>query len=869
MRCFRITCPSAIAAAVLALLWLSGTTPARADLRDSFETPQTTWRLIGRDCDVMRLEKHQRVFQLAHSGQGCEYLRLVADFGTHVHFGLAAPPGLVIDEMNISLWVRASRPGIQLLAGVVLPRSRDSRDGSPRRAVLRGSLYQDVGQWQQLSLAQPLQQLKRQESSLRFEYGPDLDIREAYVDWVMINAYGCPGETELWMDDLELSGFVAATGSLITDADQAASTAEATLPPLRIEGSQLLAGERPVFLRVIEYNGESLEWLKKLGFNAVRMVVPPPRHVIDEARGAGLWLMAPPTQDGIEQSDVPAAVWDLGEPISAETVGSLRRTAHQLREAHPSSLTACCPRTAAATLGRAVDLVIFDVPGAGTSHELAHAGDWLRNQIEAAVVSGPFLAALDTQPPDALHWQWQALGFTDTSFITISPDQLRLAAYHAAGTGARGIVFRSYSRLDGGDSAARLRSRTLEWLNSELRIIEPWTAGGRAAGRVDVGDPRIQGYAIDAQHAQLLLLCRSGDEQQFAVPAYVDEPLRLNAPTVAASTQTYLVTSAGLQPVRSDRVAGATQFQVEHLGMVGLAVLSHENLVLDRITQLAAEQRQRRRELELDVLGLLIERAEQLASADRTTRSDELRQQIVEAAALLDRSRQLGAAGDFRAAEWHAHRAANQLAAAERRSWEQAARSFSSPSASPCCRLVPALPLHDTLVGRLQGRTWSGNALAAGGMEDLNHLLNSGWRRETIDRTDVNCAVQLSFDGPRTGRSSLQLQAVSNSRAPRAFDQPLIEIHSAAVPVRAGQLIQIRGWARMPRDLERTTDGLLIYDSLAGPGLAERITAADGWREWTLYRAPLSDGQLVLYFALTGLGEVWIDDVSVQIVDLP
>ena len=55
----------------------------------------------------------------------------------------------------------------------------------------------------------------------------------------------------------------------------------------------------------------------------------------------------------------------------------------------------------------------------------------------------------------------------------------------------------------------------------------------------------------------------------------------------------------------------------------------------------------------------------------------------------------------------------------------------------------------------------------------------------------------------------------------------------------------------------------MIYDSHTGPVLAERIAETQGWREFTLYRVATVTGDWQLVFALTGLGEAWIDDVSV------
>src|SRR5690606_33537260 len=128
--------------------------------------------------------------------------------------------------------------------------------------------------------------------------------------------------------------------------------------------------------------------------------------------------------------------------------------------------------------------------------------------------------------------------------------------YHALGSGARGIYFRSLSRLDLEDEATRLRARLLELLNAELQILSPWLAAGRPTGELRLGNTRVQGYSLEAQRARLLLFCRTHAEQQYAAAPYVDESIELTIPAVSSSPTVYQVTSAGLVRLRTDRIAG-------------------------------------------------------------------------------------------------------------------------------------------------------------------------------------------------------------------------------------------------------------------------------------------------------------------------
>ena len=82
----------------------------------------------------------------------------------------------------------------------------------------------------------------------------------------------------------------------------------------------------------------------------------------------------------------------------------------------------------------------------------------------------------------------------------------------------------------------------------------------------------------------------------------------------------------------------------------------------------------------------------------------------------------------------------------------------------------------------------------------------------------------------------------------------------------AGKLIAISAQVWVPEPITGSVDGLLVFDSLGGPALAERVGPSKDWRRLVLYRIvpPESAGEPVtVTFALSGLGEARIDDVSV------
>jgi hypothetical protein len=213
--------------------------------------------------------------------------------------------------------------------------------------------------------------------------------------------------------------------------------------------------------------------------------------------------------------------------------------------------------------------------------------------------------------------------------------------------------------------------------------------------------------------------------------------------------------------------------------------------------------------------------------------------------------------------------AEQQVARVRRGHWEQTVAAFSTPAASPCVAQFTTLPLHWAVAEQMKKGLWGGNVQAAGDMESLDQMLKMGWQQQRSEIDGVRADASLSLSDPHSGRSAMRLQAWAGdpAKAPQVLERPPIWIASSPVPVRQGQMVRISGWANVPRPLAGTDEGLLIFDSLGGSDLGDRIRLTQGWREFTLYRAVPESGNLVVTIALTGLGEASIDDLSVSLLD--
>ena len=87
----------------------------------------------------------------ARSQDGCERIVISAPAGQSAHLGCSVARVAVLDELEICLWVKASRSHVQLAARVAMPRSVDTR-GERATALVRGPIYSQPGHWQQLVL---------------------------------------------------------------------------------------------------------------------------------------------------------------------------------------------------------------------------------------------------------------------------------------------------------------------------------------------------------------------------------------------------------------------------------------------------------------------------------------------------------------------------------------------------------------------------------------------------------------------------------------------------------------------------------------------------------------------------------------------
>ncbi len=875
----------ALTAAVAAALWSNAIA-----LGQSSHEPATIWKLADGDT-TYRLAVHRREPNRLRPGSHCEHLRLVAGHGTRVLVRHDIPHAAVIAELAPRLSIQSDRPGIQLLARVVLPRSRDPQSGRPLTAIVEGDSYTQVGRWQELAVERLPQRLHDRVRTMRIELGRPVDPREAFVDAIFVNAYGGPGVTNVWIADLELAGHARPLVGHVAAVQQASQESEpftrAQSPAareVRFDGSVLTVDGRPFFPRIIEHQGEPLAYLQGLGFNAVKLAFTPSADDVSEAAQAGVWLVCPPPPDEYLAEASTAAfgqqfdqvlAWDLGDGYTGRELEQVKRRVELLRRIDPvrGRLITCDPAAELKAYSRQLNVLTLQREPLLSGLELADYAAWLRERPRLAQLGTTVWTRLSTEPSPQLVDQLTALSAGRAPELIIASEQLRLLVHSALAADVRGLAFASRSRLDSADAPSRLRALTLQWINLQLELIEPWVASGYFVANIAASEGEVSAALLRTERAQLLLPVWSGRGAQRVPGQSAGNAVSFTVPGASEAGDAYELAPGGMWPLAHKRVTGGMRITLDELGPAAVVVITQDPLVLQHVQAKVARFARRAAQLNREIAGQKL-----LVTSRVDRRLGEMGHAISKAADWLSAARaELGecdrylAAGDAREAYLRSERAMRPMRLLERAHWEAAIAAVDSPLASPFAVSYTTLPAHWALVENLRASKLGDNRLVGGRCEDLAAMRAAGWQHVQHGNPTLAASAELSNDAPHSGGASLRLrvQALDPGAPPKLIENVPIWVRTAPVQAAGGELLRIHGWVRVPEPITGSVDGLLVADSVSGDALAARIVQTDGWQEFTMFRAAVSHEPLVVTFALSGLGEAFIDDISIGPVTPP
>ncbi len=874
--------------------------PSAAQFIEDFESNLPTWERHEADCIVLDSKWLQRRSSELDDRNKFERIAFEAGYGSKILVAHNVPPSFLIPELTPSVRIKASRSGIQMMVRVVLPETPAPNGAGPMTVLLNGPTYHASGQWQTLSFEKEKVDLKRKLRDeiwlMRQQHGSQVSANNAYVDKVVLNLYCSPGQSWVQIDDLKLTGMVDATAiaknanSGMAHASQiktvghtdpvqegAAGLTTDKQPSLVVrDGTVLLVDKRPFLARVVQHRGESFEFLKSLGFNVMELNTTATYQQLDAARQLDLWIVCPPPSNvGLSpisfQYDRVLA-WSLGEELEGRNLQGVQQRVREIqesdqREGRPILAHVSSHWTKYAQL---VDILNVGLEPLGTSFLASQYSEWIKQRSQTIEHNKPVWADIQTDFPPALVNQIRAI----TQVVPptpIEPQQMRFLVYEAITGGARGLRFKSRTRLDGADPTTRLRAMTIEWINSEMVRLEPWIAGGVLRDPINTGDRTLEVNVLSTNRSRLLLLQRPTHYEQYLAGDTPLQTIRFQDPDTTFSERAMLISDIGLQPLAIERTHGGNEIRIDSCPYIAAIVLTQDPLVTNRLNQSWQRMGQASTfQLHIDLtrqwLAVMQLIEQQMVARGRSpvAASSALSQATT---AFQNFNRMLDANSQPNALPY-LNETDQRLAVVRRELITEPLDRFRSKSSTPLLSHVSLVPLHWELATRLSIQSWNPNGLPAGDFESLQHLTHSGWENRRLDDERVATSVELSVDARVDGHLGLKLEVVPKSNATTIDAHPLW-IKSPKVPVRVGQIVRIHGWVNVPQVVRGNIDGLMIVDSLGGEAMAERIPVTSGWQEFTLYRSVPHDADLTVTFTMTGFGVAWLDEVTIRTVDLP
>jgi hypothetical protein len=812
---------------------------------------------------------------------GVEVVQLQGPAGESAHVTFHLPAAPIIAELQLAAMIRCNRPGVQIAARVILPRSINSKTGSPHEILLRGGNISRGLPSEKLILDELPKLMERQARVVRLQTADSIDEREAYVSDLIFLVPGGTGITELAVDWIELYGILhnrnvdpsvqlaTAEGELFEGPVLPGLPAEATAPPqvnARIVEDSLVR-------RIIEWHGESFDLLARLGFNTAWLPQEATAEQLDAAARIGLKLVCPPpaadvlASEGITEKWSPVLAWDLGQLIARDDLQQVERLKHLIRQhdPNPSRLTVMRCEQLSRDASRATDAIVLGREVLGTDLTLQDYVTWIGQRQRVARPGTPIWATVEGEFAPLRAQQVAALvGPSKDLALSASYEQLAAMTAAAMSVKCRDYVFTSESSLAESNSATQQRSRSLELINMRLQLLTPWLATGKVTGVGRSSEPGLSAMVFQAERSHLLIPINWSRNFRSQQSLFVEGPVSFVVPGVAETTDVYLLTLSDTKRLRHERTTGGLQVLVEALPADGMIMLTSDAQAFSQVSQYLRKIGGRASRLHRDAVAQRLDDIER-ASVNLTQEANGA--QAIKA--LLSRARLSLAICDRDLKNGYAELAYVRTGEVDKllsqaeymlRNGNGSSLSLATPLEFHICTLDKEQQLKAPLAGSTSPPKLSCD------FENLVALLQVGWRHQQLAVSGVTSAVRLCPDAPHQGSYCLELEArADDAAAPvTVVATAPVWIQSPAVDVRQGEIIEITGFARVEEELIGTVDGLQIVDSLGGPGMATRIKLSPNWQPFRIVRGTPADTRLVVSIALSGLGRAQVDDLAVR-----
>ncbi len=834
------------------------------------------------------------------------------------------PVARIVPEASATVWYWSNRSGAKLSLRLMFPRQIDPRTRRPLEGQLEGDIYTQTREWQQLTSQASTQAVEQLHQRLRGQLsnvipGAELDLTGAVIIGVTLHLEINDGNTDVLIDDLELSPFVP-------DGTAGLSRTDRHAPLLELGDDRVSLEGRPTILRFTPYHGESLDLLEACGFNVIWIRDLENDALLEALAGSTLrGIVAPPlemgdlytasgTADPIPFDDRTASIvmFNLGLGINAgePQIQELARRADLVRTAdvHFERHLMADVQGNVREFHRNVDFVGFRWDILHTEAPPAMFANFLEQRRRQALPGKPTYTWVASEASPALL----AAGQADDALPSVEAEQVFWQAYTALGAGCKGLGFFKHIPFDDPAPGTDERRLAVSLLNMHISLLERWLATGKPSGaatvqigeEVSVNDSlpywarpltsrydglrpgienpelpntpeisaqrEIRASMIDSEYGRLVLLNWHHPDMCFQPGRMTAENVRVLVP--GDWTQAWLVTTTCVHPfpLELTRTGGGTEVKLRELNQFAAIVLTDDRRVIEAVSHEMQSLQSEAADAWVELADLKHARISQIHSelAALTSVSTRGNSILTAARSRIDRARLEYGAGNFDESRQLAQEALMWLRMLQHEDWHLVVGSSQwGPASTPFSCSFQTLPQHVRMRDNfLSATTRSDNLLLSGSFDDYDAFRADDW---TISPGVV---AEQGWRGslvPTTNPPGYCLRVeASPSTIERLSSREgaAVIVESPPVHVQHGQVVAISGKIRIT-SLEPTLQaGVLFGDSELGIAAGRRwfaATQAGSWESFTLLRKISRTGDLTLRMEMHGAGQVELDDVQV------
>jgi hypothetical protein len=859
-----------------------GTTTASGPLIDPLDGQPLRWRLTDADC---QLNIPAQWLDAAGGLQGkpCEAITIVAGHGTQVILEYRLEPSMAIEDVRATIALKSISAGPRVGLRICYPRILDPVTRAPKTIVLWGDSHGGRGQWEVLAVSPKVSQRRLSEMALREQFGPTADLRDCYIDAVVLNAYAGAGSYTMRLDQLRVDGLITVNSPRKADANGSQTVRRGGAGDVDPSGvlleTERLSSVQSAFpagrvTRVIEYNGESLAYLKLMGFDGILLSRPPTAAQLRDAVEQAMLVYAPPPQSrdpSLEPFLSAVAGWYLGtstDETQLRLVASDQQRIEALGPLWQRPLMVAPAERWNRYAGVATTL-IYDLPPSIRGIDGGEEIDLLVDQI--ARTGRPVIAAAGvlTLPPQRFVDQMDALG-RSLGAIPVEDYGWRttwLQTARGLSIAPRGIFFRSGRSLESGREIDARRATVLGMVNRWIEVVGPLVGDSRFRGTLNTDNPSYKLAHLSASGAELVIATHRDSPATDPAAVNTDSPLVFRIP-LGENSFAWRITDTTVEQLRIGGDATTRQLEIENPDLVEWIVTSNDPGLGGRLDRMVRRQAALLNQYRWDLVSESLMRSREdwrSAVAGGLVPRGAIPEELLRTAAqLLAEVQPRLAAGDVGSA-MRATRAADAIGWRCESLLTGRLRPAGLDANSMPALLAPGgVPLQIAWLPSIGDGRWTDNLLAGGNLDRADELLRTGWTYQTRLEEDAVSAVGIDPQTGETGSGALRIEAAGRGAVPLAggYAGTVARVTSAATTCPPGSWVRIQARVRT-LGFGGPNQGLLIYDNDGGSAMGTLVPGNTSWKTVTLYRTITGNRPLTITFEGIGGGEATIDWVHV------